>query len=107
MARAAFRRVTPMNRRLLILSIFLLLLQGRSAFANIAADALVADAWKAWYQNNQQLVEAKFLAAIKEDPRNTRAALGLSLLYILQKKTCDAILPLFTAEVQKEHVCLF
>src|SRR5215510_6305316 len=75
-----------MNRRLFTLGIFFLLLQGRSVFASTTADALVADAWKAWEQNNKQLVEAKFLAAIKEDPRNTRAALGLSLLYILQKK---------------------
>src|SRR5215510_3478290 len=75
-----------MNPRILSLSILLLLFQGRSVFANTAADALIADAWKAWERNNQQLVEAKFLAAIKEDPRNTRAALGLSLLYILQKK---------------------
>jgi tetratricopeptide (TPR) repeat protein len=50
------------------------------------SQALVAEAWKAWSENNQQLTEAKLVAAVKEDPNNARAYLGLYLLYGMQGK---------------------
>jgi tetratricopeptide (TPR) repeat protein len=50
------------------------------------SDSLVAEAWKAWGENNHRQVEEKFLSAIKEDRNNTRAYMGLSFLYALQRK---------------------
>ncbi|MGH9802769.1 MAG: tetratricopeptide repeat protein, partial [Blastocatellia bacterium] len=52
--------------------------------------ALVAEAWKAWNENNQSQVEAKLNAAIKEDRTNNRAWLGLYLLYQMQGKDRQA-----------------
>ena len=54
------------------------------------SQALVAEAWKAWNENNQQLAEAKLTAAIKEDQNNTRAYLTLYLLYGMQGKDQQA-----------------
>ncbi len=66
------------------------------SFFNIAradaakSDALVAEAWKAWGENNQQQVESKFTAALKEEPDNIRAHAGLYLLYQMQGKEKQA-----------------
>jgi len=54
------------------------------------SQALVAEAWKAWNENNQPLVEAKLTAAVKEDQTNLRAYLGLYLLYEIQGKDQQA-----------------
>jgi tetratricopeptide (TPR) repeat protein len=75
-----------MNRRpaiLLVLS-FLFALQILSARPD--ASTLVADGWKAWEKGDHEAVEGKFLEALKEDPNNSRAQLGLALLYSLQGK---------------------
>jgi tetratricopeptide (TPR) repeat protein len=65
--------------------------------------ALVAEAWKAWGENNQQQVEAKLTAALKEDPANTRASLGLYLLYRMQGKERQAWDALKTVLQSKEN----
>ncbi|KAA3613785.1 MAG: tetratricopeptide repeat protein [Calditrichaeota bacterium] len=62
-----------------------------SVFANEEkSKKLVTEAWEAWQQNNQELVEQKFLSAIHENPHNIRAHVGLSFLYTLQQKDVDA-----------------
>jgi tetratricopeptide (TPR) repeat protein len=50
----------------------------------------VTEAWEHWEENNQEMVEQKFLEAIKEDKNNTRAFIGLSYLYQLQQKNTKA-----------------
>src|SRR5262249_8774978 len=88
----------------LVSLIFVLLFVG-SSFADTArSDALVAEAWKAWGENNQQQVEAKFLAAIKEDPSNVRAHTGLYLLYQMQDKDRQAWESLKVALQAKENL---
>ncbi len=53
------------------------------AFAS-ESDSIVDNAWKQWNENKRDLVEQSFLSAIQKDPNNTRAHLGLYLLYTLQ-----------------------
>lgn len=56
-----------------------------SCFAESAkSKTLVNDAWKAWQKNDHELVRESFLNAIKEDPQNTHAYWGLTLLYSLE-----------------------
>ena len=50
------------------------------------SELLVAEAWEAWNRNDQVLVEKKFQDAIAADSMNTRAYLGLSILYDFQNK---------------------
>ncbi len=54
------------------------------------SEKLVEEAWAAWQENNQALVEQKFFSAIHQNPHNIRAHVGLSFLYTLQKKNVDA-----------------
>ncbi|MGH9853752.1 MAG: DUF3857 domain-containing protein, partial [Blastocatellia bacterium] len=76
---------------LLTLCLTFLFLNGAKAQTSPEkSHALVAEAWKAWGENNQPQVEAKLTAAIKEDPANTRASLGLYLLYHMQGKDRQA-----------------
>lgn len=58
--------------------------------AGTPADSLVDAAWHAWETGNQPLVAANFLGALKLEPENTRALLGLSLLYRMQRKYDEA-----------------
>src|SRR5262249_1452884 len=67
------------------------------------SESLVAEAWKAWGENNHQAVEAKLLAALKEDPSNIRAQLSLYLLYEMQEKEKQAWEPLKAILQQKEN----
>jgi Tfp pilus assembly protein PilF len=53
-------------------------------------ETLLADAWAAWEKGDQRQVETKFLDALKEEPSNARAQLGLMLLYSLQRRDDDA-----------------
>jgi tetratricopeptide (TPR) repeat protein len=68
--------------------ILLLLIIFGSYFVSIASESsnLVDEAWKAWEQNDHATVEQKFQAAIKADPKNTRAYIGLAFLYEIQRK---------------------
>jgi tetratricopeptide (TPR) repeat protein len=76
-----------MKSKTLAISILLILFTTTRPFANTEkSNSLVADAWKAWAENNHPQVEAKFISAIKEDRNNTRAYLGLSFLYALEGK---------------------
>ncbi|MGE5398860.1 MAG: tetratricopeptide repeat protein [Ignavibacteriales bacterium] len=52
--------------------------------------ALVDEAWKAWQKNDHELVQQKFSEAVKEDDKNVRAYLGLTLLYSLENRFQDA-----------------
>lgn len=74
-------------KRICKISLILALLQVTSLLASSEkSSTLVAEAWQAWETNDQSQVERKFLAAISEDQKNTRAYLGLSLLYAYQQK---------------------
>ncbi len=76
-----------MKSKTAVISILVILFTATGAFANTErSNSLVADAWRAWAENNHQQVEAKFLSAIKEDRNNTKAYLGLSYLYALQRR---------------------
>lgn len=71
--------------KLLVSCLMLILLSATGSLANPEkSQALVAEAWKAWGENNQPQVEAKLTAALREDPGNARAYLGLYLLYQMQ-----------------------
>jgi tetratricopeptide (TPR) repeat protein len=52
-----------------------------------SSDSLVTLAWQAWNRNDQQAVEQWFNSALKADPRNARAQIGLAYLYSLQSHT--------------------
>ena len=68
-----------------------LLLFASAALASVEkSDMLVNEAWDAWHDNNQMLVEQKFLSAIHENDQNVRAYVGLSYLYSLQERNVDA-----------------
>ena len=54
------------------------------------SELLTQEAWTAWGKNNRPLVEQKFQAAIAADSTNTRAYLGLSMLYDLQEDYTEA-----------------
>jgi tetratricopeptide (TPR) repeat protein len=60
-------------------------------------DALLADAWKAWEQGDQGKVERTFRDVLAQDPTSSRAHLGLSLLYSLQRRNEDALRSLESA----------
>jgi len=71
--------------------VLVLLSAGQVLFANAPTAArLVEEAWQAWNTNNQALVERKFQEAIKADPGNIRAYLGLAYLYEMQYKFQEA-----------------
>ncbi|KAA3659925.1 MAG: tetratricopeptide repeat protein, partial [Calditrichaeota bacterium] len=72
-----------------ILLIFILLTSTTIASTE-KSEQMVQEAWNAWQENDQMLVEQKFLAAIHQDPANIRAHVGLSFLYTLQQKDVDA-----------------
>ena len=54
------------------------------------SEFLTQEAWTAWGKNNRPLVEQKFQAALAADSTNTRAYLGLSMLYDLQEDYAEA-----------------
>lgn len=54
------------------------------------SSTLIDEAWIAWEQNDNATVEQKFLAAIKADPKNTPAYIGLAYLYDLQHREKEA-----------------
>jgi tetratricopeptide (TPR) repeat protein len=68
---------------------FIIISQALSADAPTSA-RLVEEAWQAWNTNEQKIVEQKFQEAIKADPTNTRAYLGLAYLYEMQYKFQEA-----------------
>src|SRR4051812_44544348 len=47
---------------------------------NPKSDALVQQGWEAWGKNDHRQVETHFRDALKEDPKNMRASIGLALL---------------------------
>jgi len=49
-----------------------------------SSDSLVQMAWSAWNQNDRPAVERLFQSALRADPTNARAYLGLSYLYAYQ-----------------------
>ncbi len=49
-------------------------------------NTLIEEAWNAWQQGDQSLVEQKFQSALQADPANMRAHIGLSFLYGLQRQ---------------------
>jgi len=57
---------------------------------SVTSAHLVDEAWEAWNKNDQALVEQKFREAIKADPGNTRAYVGLAYLYEMQYKFQEA-----------------
>ena len=59
-----------------------------SAFG--ASDELIGKAWKALEGSGQEEAEKNFKAAIDADRKDTRAYLGLSLLYELQDRKAEA-----------------
>ena len=69
-----------------IILIMLVTVGGYAASAASESSNLVDEAWKAWEQNDHVQVEQKFQAAIKADPKNTRAYIGLAFLYEIQRK---------------------
>lgn len=73
--------------RAIILSRILPLLLFISAATTLHADPndLVNQAWKAWSEGDQKGAETKLLDALKADPGNARANLGLSFLYGSQR----------------------
>jgi tetratricopeptide (TPR) repeat protein len=54
------------------------------------SDSLVAQAWMYWGQNSQQKVEKGFRDAIRANPDNPRAYIGLTFLYEFQRKDVEA-----------------
>jgi len=76
--------------RLAFCGMLIFLLAAASPNSNEKSNVFVEEAWKAWGENNQQQVEAKFTAALKEDLANVRASLGLYLLYEMQGKKREA-----------------
>lgn len=74
------------------LSVLLAALAFTTAHANSPdqPDALLTEAWKAWEQGDQRLVEKKFNDVLAGDPSNQRAHLGLSLMYSLQRRHAEA-----------------
>lgn len=70
--------------------LLLLAISFGTARAGAPADSLVDAAWHAWDTGNQPLVAANFLKALRLEPENTRALLGLSLLYRMQTKYDEA-----------------
>jgi predicted Zn-dependent protease len=77
-------------KKMLFCVTFILLLISATFADTARSSALVAEAWKAWGENSQSQVEAKFIAALKEDPSNLRAHMGLYLLYQMQGKEKQA-----------------
>jgi len=71
---------------------FFIIIITHTIFADsIKSEQLVNEAWAAWDKNDQVLVEQKFIAAIAENKENTRAYLGLTLLYSMQTKNRKAL----------------
>ena len=68
---------------------FTLLLVIIFVFPLTAADH-IKQAWQAWQENKQEDVQKYFTAALEENPAEIRAALGLALLYDMQKKPQEA-----------------
>ncbi|MBK9246788.1 MAG: DUF3857 domain-containing protein [Ignavibacteria bacterium] len=54
------------------------------------SSSLIDEAWKAWEINDNSTVEQKFLSAIKADPKNSRAYIGLAYFYELQHRDKEA-----------------
>lgn len=78
-----------MKKPYFYISLFALIICGTlPLFAQ--SSTLIDEAWKAWEQNDNVTVEQKFLAAIKADPKNTRAYIGLAYLYELQHRDKEA-----------------
>ncbi|HVK37197.1 MAG TPA: DUF3857 domain-containing protein [Candidatus Kapabacteria bacterium] len=85
-----------MNARLLLASLAAVALALAAPSLNATplpepADALLDDAWKAWEQGDQALVERRFNEALEKDARSSRAHLGLALLYSLQRRHDQAL----------------
>ncbi len=76
------------NTRILILATTILLLRTLT-FAS-GSNELVAKAWKALEGKGQAEAEKNFKDAIATDKKNTRAYLGLSLLYDMQDRKAEA-----------------
>ncbi len=72
--------------RLRVVLFFLVVLGTYSIAIASESSVLVDEAWKAWEQNDHSTVEQKFQTAIKADPKNTRAYIGLAFLYEIQRK---------------------
>src|SRR5262245_14804931 len=90
-ATAIANQVWWIKAKLLLSCLTLVLISAASSLANPErSQALVAEAWKAWGENNQPQVEAKLTAALREDPGNARAYLGLYFLYQMQDKEREA-----------------
>jgi tetratricopeptide (TPR) repeat protein len=80
-----------MLQKTIINLILLALFLSTHLLANLTkSEEFVTAAWKAWENNDHQLVETKFLAAVDVDKNNTRAYLGLFFLYSFQDKKDQA-----------------
>lgn len=69
---------------------FLVVLLFRSPATASSSEEFIAEAWKALEGAGQARAEAAFKSAIAADKTNTRAYLGLSLLYDLQDRKAEA-----------------
>src|SRR5687767_3617469 len=65
-------------------------------------DTLLAEAWRAWETGDHGRIEQKFLDALKENPSSSRAEIGLSMLYSLQRRS-DIALKTFERAIEKER----
>jgi len=75
------------RRRVLVLGFLLVLcFTQRPLTVSGSSPSTVADAWKAWGNNNQKQVETILLDAVTKNPADIRANLGLAYLYSLQGK---------------------
>ncbi|MBS1537645.1 MAG: DUF3857 domain-containing protein [Bacteroidetes bacterium] len=77
-------------KKLQTVLIVLLTIASNSFAIASESSKLVDEAWNAWEQNDNSTVELKFLQAIKTDSSNTRAYVGLALLYEIQRKETKA-----------------
>ena len=71
-------------KRIFVCLIAISLVPGTVLAATPDSERLVEEAWAAWDLNERGVVEQKFQAAIAADSMNTRAYLGLSMLYDMQ-----------------------
>ena len=76
-----------MKRSTLLIAVFILF---RIIGLAAPSDDLLKDAWKALEGKGQTEAEKKFKEAIAVDKSNTRAYLGLSLLYDMQDRKAEA-----------------
>ncbi len=75
---------------LLVLFSFFIFLNASNPAIATASDDLVSTAWKAFDTNNFAGAEQKFKNAIDAAPNNSRAYMGLSLLYELQQRYAES-----------------